>query len=157
MPVLLSSDAQGEVILRGVSICSDVSFQEGHLCASLKPVTLHPVLAEKLSAALEPSAPRSFTPRDARLPAVPGKVHAVIGMRRAGKTTFLHQLQAELRQTLAPERAIYLGFDDDRLAGMDAAQLGLLLEELYRRHPELRGRATVHWFFDEVQLVPGWE
>jgi len=46
-------------------------------------VSLHPVLAEKLSAALEPAAAPTLTPRDARLPAVSGKVHAVIGMRRA--------------------------------------------------------------------------
>ncbi len=30
-------------------------------------------------------------------------------------------------------------------------------EEYYRSHPELRGRETVHWFLDEIQLVPGWE
>ena len=51
-------------------------------------MSLHPVLAEKLSAALEPAAKTHLTLRDARLPAVPGKVHAVIGMRRAGKTVF---------------------------------------------------------------------
>jgi hypothetical protein len=45
-------------------------------------MNLHPVLAEKLSTALEPVAPTRITQRDARLPAVPGKAHAVIGMRR---------------------------------------------------------------------------
>ena len=59
-----------------------------------------------------------MTLRDARLPAVPGKVHAMIGMRRAGKTVFLQQFQAEQRAKVPPERAIYLSFDDDRLAGM---------------------------------------
>jgi hypothetical protein len=32
-----------------------------------------------------------------RLAAVPGKAHAVIGMRRAGKTTFLRQLLVDRR------------------------------------------------------------
>jgi predicted AAA+ superfamily ATPase len=32
-----------------------------------------------------------------------------------------------------------------------------LLEEYYRRYPELRGRETVYWFLDEIQLVTGWE
>ena len=50
-------------------------------------MSLHPVLAEKLSAALVPTAPQAQTRRDVRLPTVSGKVHAVIGMRRAGKTT----------------------------------------------------------------------
>ncbi|MEO7974516.1 MAG: ATP-binding protein, partial [Thermoanaerobaculia bacterium] len=27
----------------------------------------------------------------------------------------------------------------------------------YRRYPDLRGRETVHWFLDEIQLVSGWE
>ena len=91
------------------------------------------------------------------LPAVPGKVHAVIGMRRAGKTTFLRQLQEERRNSLPPERVVYLSFDDDRLADLQMEQLGLLLEEYYRRYPELRGSEMVHWLLDEVQLVNGWE
>jgi len=69
-------------------------------------MSLQPVLEEKLSMALEPGARQSWTLRDARLPAVPGKVHAVIGMRRAGKTIFLHQLLTERRRTVAKERAI---------------------------------------------------
>ena len=120
-------------------------------------MSLHPVLLEKLNAALLPAAMTGMTVRDARLPAVPGKVHAVIGMRRAGKTTFLRQLQAERRSSLPPERALYLSFDDDRLAGLGADQLSLLLEEYYRRFPELRGRKTVTWLLDEIQLVPGWD
>lgn len=120
-------------------------------------MALHPVLTEKLTAALAPAAAARLTRRDARLPAVPGKVHAVIGMRRAGKTTFLRQLLDERRASLPPERTLYLSFDDDRLAGIEADQLALLLEEHYRRHPELRGRETVHWLLDEIQLVPGWE
>lgn len=118
---------------------------------------LHPILLEKLNAALAPVSPPRLTLRDARLPAVPGKVHAVIGMRRAGKTTFLRQLLAERRQGLPPERAVYVSFDDDRLANLAADQLGLLLEEYYRRYPEWRGSETVHWFLDEIQLVTGWD
>lgn len=120
-------------------------------------MSLHPVLAEKLAAALLPAALAEQTRRDAHLPQVAGKVHAVIGMRRAGKTTYLRQLLAERRRGLSAERAVYLSFDDDRLAGLDVAQLGYLLEEYYRHHPSLRGREVVHWFLDEIQLVPGWE
>lgn len=120
-------------------------------------MALHPVLLEKLNAALRAASPLRLTPRDARLPDLTGKAHAVIGMRRAGKTTFLRQLQAERRQKLPPERAVYLSFDDDRLAGIDAGELDALLEEYYRRYPELRGEKPVYWFLDEIQLVPGWE
>ena len=120
-------------------------------------MSLHPILAEKLSTALADDAPFAITPRSARLPDVPGKVHAVIGMRRAGKTTFLRQLVNERRASGGTERAIYLSFDDDRLAGLDLEQLGFLLEEYYRRHPAVRGNEVVSWFLDEIQLVPGWE
>lgn len=58
---------------------------------------------------------------------------------------------------VAPEHALYLSFDDDRLADIAADQLGALLEAFYRRHPQLRRRATVSWFLDEIQLVAGWE
>lgn len=120
-------------------------------------MSLHPILAEKLSAALTAQSPLALTRRDARLPAVAGKAHAVIGMRRAGKTTFLRQLLDERRAAGPTEHAVYLSFDDDRLAGLEMEQLGFLLEEYYRRHPAMRGRETVSWFLDEIQLVPGWE
>lgn len=118
---------------------------------------LHPVLAEKLNSTLQPSPNPTFTRRDARLPDVPGKVHAVIGMRRSGKTTFLRQLLAERRVLSKHHQALCLSFDDDRLAGLGSDQLASLLEEYYRRFPEMRGRDTVYWFLDEIQLVQGWE
>ena len=120
-------------------------------------MSLHPVLAEKLSEAVLPTPAPTSTLRDAKLPPVSGKVHAVIGMRRAGKTTFLRQLLAERRLEVPPEQAIYLSFDDDRLGELGIEQLGFLLEEYYRRYPALRGTARVHWFLDEIQFVSGWE
>ncbi len=120
-------------------------------------MSLHPVLAEKLSTAVLPKPKTGMTKRDATLPPMAGKVHAVIGMRRAGKTTFLRQLLEEKRAKLPPERAIYLSFDDDRLAGIGVDQLNFLLEEYYRRYPSVRGKETVHLFLDEIQLVSGWE
>jgi len=120
-------------------------------------VTLHPILAEKLTAALRPAPAVSSTVRSARLPDIAGKVHAVIGMRRTGKSTFLRQLLEARRRESPVEQSLLISLEDDRLAGIDHTQLDLLLEEYYRRHPELRGRETVHWFLDEIQVVPGWE
>ena len=120
-------------------------------------MSLHPVLEEKLNSALAQGPAEPMTRRDASLPQISKKVHAVTGMRRSGKTTFLKQLAAESRQGTSPECALYLSFDDDRLADIAADQLSALLEEFYRRHPHLRRRTTVAWFFDEIQLVSGWE
>lgn len=119
-------------------------------------MALHPVLAEMLDVAVQPN-PFLATRRDATLPNVRGKVHSVIGVRRVGKTTYLHQLQHDWRQSVPPHRAVYLTFDDDRLMSLPLEQLGLLLEEYYRRFPDSRRTERVYWLFDEIQLVVGWE
>ncbi len=115
------------------------------------------MLLEKLNDSVVDNKPLGFTRRDASLAPISGKVHTVIGMRRAGKTTFLRQLQAERRRSLLPEQAIFVSFDDDRLMDLPVKQLSLLLEEYYRRFPEIRRRKTVYWYLDEIQLVSDWE
>lgn len=120
-------------------------------------MNLHPVLRDKLESGILPVREGGLTPRDVRLPDVPNKVHAVIGMRRVGKSTYLRQLQAEHQRTGPPERAVYVSFDDDRLAELTLAELDALLEEYYRNFPQWRGQALVHWLFDEIQLVADWE
>ena len=88
----------------------------------------------------------------------PGKATAVIGMRRAGKTTFLHQVRREASArsgslALAP----YLSFEDERLIGLTADHLGVVLDEHARLLSAQEADSTVLWCFDEIQLVPGWE
>jgi predicted AAA+ superfamily ATPase len=100
----------------------------------------------------------AFTRRDIRLPGVPGKAVAVIGMRRAGKTTFLWQILSDrLAAGTAREGLVYFNFEDERLAGMTPAQLSLLIEEYYRLYPEWRDRRRATLFLDEIQSVDGWE
>jgi predicted AAA+ superfamily ATPase len=90
--------------------------------------------------------------------ALRGKATAVVGMRRAGKTTFLHQLRRErFEGGVGRERLPYINFEDERLAGLSAASLHLLIEEHYRQFPALRGKEAVTWCFDEIQVVAGWE
>ncbi|HUC77853.1 MAG TPA: ATP-binding protein [Vicinamibacterales bacterium] len=100
-----------------------------------------------------------FTRRDVRLPGVANKAVAVIGMRRTGKTTFLWQVLADkLRDGTSREGLLYFGFEDERLAGMTAADLHLVVEEYYRLYPEWRdGVRRAVFFLDEIQVVPGWE
>jgi predicted AAA+ superfamily ATPase len=98
------------------------------------------------------------TPRDVHVPQVRGKALAVIGMRRAGKTTFLWQLLAHrLAQGLPREQLLYFSFEDERLAGMQAQDLSLLVESYYALHPQLRAHSRVSLYLDEIQVVPGWE
>ncbi|MFH1220377.1 MAG: ATP-binding protein [Candidatus Eisenbacteria bacterium] len=99
-----------------------------------------------------------FTRRDIRLPRVRGKAIAVIGMRRTGKTTFMWQVMADrLTQGTAREGLLYFSFEDERLAGMEGADLGLVVEEYYRLHPEWRDRRRAVFLLDEIQNVPNWE
>jgi len=115
-------------------------------------------LIEQLAGSLTAAIPERTQRRVYGSVSQPGKATAVIGMRRAGKTTFLHQLRHErLASGVPQERLPYINFEDERLAGMEARHLGLLLEEYYRRFPAVRGRETVTWCLDEIQQVSGWE
>ncbi len=50
-----------------------------------------------------------------------------------------------------------MNFEDEPLAGLQAAQLNSLIEEFYRQFPAFRQQERVSFFFDEIQQVPGWE
>ncbi len=115
-------------------------------------------LTEKLADSLSVPLPVATERRVHGVVNLPRKATAVIGMRRSGKTTFLHQLRRErINRRIPQERLPYINFEDERLAGLEASHLHILIEEYYRQFPALRGRHTVTWCFDEIQVVPGWE
>lgn len=118
---------------------------------------LRELIHQKIVDALAMAPPR-LTPRDVRLPKIPKRAFAIIGMRRVGKTTFLWQVISErLKQGTPREALLYFNFEDERLVGMTAGDLHLILEEYYALYPELRDRQQVLFLFDEIQNVPGWE
>ena len=115
-------------------------------------------LSEKLAASLEDPPPESTPRRVFGAVQFPRKATAVVGMRRAGKTTFLHQLRRErLERGAARERLPYLNFEDERLARADGGPPGHWSRTTTAVFPALRGRETATWCLDEIQLVPGWE
>ncbi len=119
---------------------------------------LKSVLLAKLKESLTEPIPEGTPRRLHGAASLPGKVSSVVGVRRSGKTTFVHQERREqLAAGAAREHVPYVNFEDERLSEMTAAQLGLLLEEYGRLFPEARERARVLWSFDEIQLVKGWE
>jgi len=97
------------------------------------------------------------TPRRARTAAIPGKADAVFGMRRSGKTSLLFgELAARVAAGVPREQALYVSMEDERLAGLQAADLGGLLDAWWRRYPALAEQEC--WLvLDEIQEVPGWE
>ena len=115
------------------------------------------IIRQKIADSLVQPIP-VLTRRDVWIPAVPGKAVAVIGMRRAGKTCMLWQVLAD-RLAAGAQRSslLYFSFEDERLAGMQASELDLVVDEYYLRHPEHRDATRAVFFLDEIQLVPGWE
>ena len=69
----------------------------------------------------------------------------ITGIRRCGKSTLLLQL---LRRDY--QDAIYLNFDDIRLSGFE-------ISDFMRLHREIEKRKINVLFFDEIQIVKGWE
>ncbi len=115
------------------------------------------LLRAKLAEALT-VRPRRLTRRDVRIPGIPGKPLAVIGVRRGGKTSFLHQLRADrIADGRPPESQVLLGLEDERLVGMNALDLGWVIEEHARQFPNVRADGLLSVYFDEIQIVTGWE
>jgi predicted AAA+ superfamily ATPase len=115
------------------------------------------VIRQKITDALTAPVP-THTRRDVHLPGIKGKVMAVIGMRRSGKTTFLWQCLADRLKVGTPRSALlYFNFEDERLAEMTAQELQLVVEEYFSLHPEHRDTKRVTFFLDEIQEVAGWE
>lgn len=99
-----------------------------------------------------------LTHRDAWLPKATNKAIAVIGMRRAGKTSLLWQIVRERLDAGAPrESLVYFSFEDERLAGLKSSDLGLVIEEYYKLYPERREGQKTTFLLDEIQLITGWE
>ena len=116
------------------------------------------VLREQIIESSEGPLPQLTERRLAGRVRFPGKATAVVGARRAGKTTFLHQLRQAHADGGVPRASLpYISFEDERLAGFEARYLGMLEEEFARLSPRVEHDAPTAWFLDELQLVPGWE
>ncbi len=97
-------------------------------------------------------------PRRVSVSAVPGKAMVCIGPRRSGKSTFLFQLIRKLLDAGIPrDNILYLNFFDDRLRYLQRDGLSAVMEAYYSLYPKKKNTQTVHCFFDEIQVVPGWE
>ncbi len=97
-------------------------------------------------------------PRRVAVRTVPGKAMVCIGPRRSGKSTFLFQLIRKLLDAGIPhDNILYLNFFDDRLHYLQRDGLSAVMEAYYSIYPAKKNTETVHCFFDEIQVVPGWE
>lgn len=97
-------------------------------------------------------------PRRVAVSPVPGKATVCIGVRRSGKSTFMFQLIKKLQDSgVSRQNILYLNFFDDRLHSLQHDNLGVILEAYFSLYPEKKNVEKVYCFFDEIQVVPGWE
>lgn len=95
--------------------------------------------------------------RDYEIPTDSGKVVALIGSRRVGKTFLMFQVMRNLlARGIDKRRIVYINLEDDRLYPIDAQELDLILRGHLELWPELVGQRC-YLFLDEVQNVTGWE
>ncbi len=119
-------------------------------------VQLKQIIQEKILSSIEAPLP-VLTERDVELPSIQGKAITIIGMRRAGKTSFLHQCRANSIQAgELPTQHLYFNFEDERLIGMSATDLHFIPETHSRLFSDLEDK-TISLYLDEIQLISGWE
>ncbi len=102
-------------------------FVRGHLRLAIR---------QKLGDSLELPFPK-LSPMEAPTAPLEGRSWEIIGMRRAGKTPFLYQcLAARLTVGVPRHRLVDFNFEDVRMGEVEAADLGMILDDYYRSHPE---------------------
>lgn len=101
--------------------------------------------------------PMQLHEREARLPLDGKRIVTVTGIRRCGKSSLLGLTINRLLESGVPrENILYVGFDDERFMAMGPEDFDELLQAYREMYPDTP-LADVYMFFDEIQLVSGWE
>lgn len=80
--------------------------------------------------------------------------YILVGLRRSGKSTLLYKMVRDLIDNGCEwSQIIYVNFEDDRLLGFVAKDFNDIVETAH----ELTDNKTVYYFFDEIQIIDGWE
>ena len=98
------------------------------------------------------------THRQLEVATVDHKATILIGVRRCGKSTWLNQVIDRLiSEGVSRDNILYMNFFDDRLSSLNSGGLDQVLEAYYLIYPEKKNQERVYCFFDEIQVVQGWE
>lgn len=101
--------------------------------------------------------PLSLHERSLQLPLNKQRIVTVTGVRRCGKSSLLHlTINRLLASGVDKEQILYIGFDDERLSNMDVSDFDEILQAYRLMYPD-RPLSSVYMFFDEIQIVKGWE
>ncbi len=101
--------------------------------------------------------PATLISRERELEIHSGKIITVPGVRRCGKSSRMELVANRLLQEgVSRNRILWIGFDDERLVKMSSDDLGIIIEA-YREMFPMQDFKDVYVFFDEIQLIEGWE
>ena len=101
--------------------------------------------------------PFDLQERSTQLPLDGNRIVTVTGIRRCGKSSLLGlTINRLLKSGVPKEHILYVGFDDERFLMMTPENFDELLQAYREMYPETPLK-DVYMFFDELQLIPGWE
>ena len=101
--------------------------------------------------------PLDLRDRNTHIPLDGNRIVTITGIRRCGKSSLLGLAINRLLERGVPrERILYVGFDDERFLSMAPENFDELLQAYREMYPETPLK-DVYMFFDEIQLIEGWE
>ena len=101
--------------------------------------------------------PLMLNERETKLPVDGGRIVTVTGIRRCGKSSLLGLVMNRLIENgVSRQQILYIGFDDERFLSISVENLDEILQAYREMFPN-QPLKDVYMFFDEIQLVEGWE
>ena len=101
--------------------------------------------------------PLMLNERETKLPVDGGRIVTVTGIRRCGKSSLLGLVMNRLIENgVSRQQILCIGFDDERFLSISVENLDEILQAYREMFPN-QPLKDVYMFFDEIQLVEGWE
>lgn len=112
---------------------------------------------KSLIALKQHEVPFDVIQRDEKLPTNRKKIITIQGVRRCGKSTMMMIAINSLIESGVPaQNILWIGFDDERLRKMTSDDLDEVITSYMEMYSDLPIK-DVHMFFDEIQIIEGWE
>lgn len=112
---------------------------------------------KSLIALKQHEVPFDVIQRDEKLPTNRKKIITIPGVRRCGKSTMMMIAINSLIESGVPaQNILWIGFDDERLRKMTSDDLDEVITSYMEMYSDLPIK-DVHMFFDEIQIIEGWE